>query len=198
MPKRTQQERSADSAHRLMQAAIELIGERGWEKTTISEISSRAGYSKAMVSVRYGGKEALLESLQRSYEERFTLASVEGATGLEEVLAHVANLREVARTDEAYLRAFLTLCFETVGPIDSLRPWIDDWFTRFVAVVAAAVARGQADGSIRRDLDPRAEAQFFLAAGSGICFTWVLRPEAIDFDSALADWGRRVAHWLSS
>src|ERR1700745_982557 len=68
--RRTQQERSAESARRLLDAAIELIAEKGFERTTVAEIGERAGYSRSMVRARYGSKEALLESIFGSQLDR--------------------------------------------------------------------------------------------------------------------------------
>ena len=195
--RRTQQERSADSARRLLAAAIELIAEFGWERTTSAAISRRAGFSDSMVNVRYGSKVALLEALQRSYETRFILDQDASGSGLERLLAQVERLRGESRENRDTLRAFLMLCFETIGPIASLRPWIEDWFDRYVAGLANVIEDGRRDGSIRSDIDAHAEAQHFLDVGTGICFTWVLRPGAIDFDAALADWARRVDDWLA-
>jgi AcrR family transcriptional regulator len=195
--RRTQQERSADSARRLLDAAIELIAEFGWERTTSAAISRRAGFSQSMVNVRYGSKEALLEALQRSYEERFVPDQYMAGSGLERTLGQIERLREEARDNRDALRAFLMLCFETIGPITSLRPWIEDWFDRYVANLAAAIDDGRRDGSIRAEVDARAEAQHFLDAGTGICFSWVLRPTANDFDAALTEWAVRLQHWLA-
>lgn len=180
-----------------MMATIELIAEKGFDRATTSEISERAGYSSAMVHVRYGSKEALLESLQRAYEAEFLQPPDARETGLETVLEQIETLRTQVRKNPDYLRAFLMLCFETVGSIPSLRPWIRDWFTRYVSQVEAAVRKGQEDGSIRDDLDPRAEAQHFLDVGTGLCFTWLIRPEASDFDAAAEGWATRLRAWLS-
>lgn len=181
-----------------MRAAIELIGEKGFDSTTTAEISERAGYSKAMVHVRYGSKEALLESLQRSYEPVFLAGPLAGASGLDEVMAQIETLRAQAHDNADYLRAFLMLCFETVGLMPSLRPWIRDWFARLVEQVEQMVRRGQVDGSIRGDVDPHLEAQHFLDVGTGITFTWLIRPDAADFDRATAAWEVRLRSWLQA
>jgi AcrR family transcriptional regulator len=179
-----------------MLAAVELIGEKGFENTTTAEISERAGYSKAMVHVRYGSKEALLESLQRSYEPVFMARASAGFNGLDEILAQIETLRAQARDNAPYLRAFLMLCFETVGLIPGLRPWIRDWFHRFVEQIEQMVRRGQADGSIRETVNPALEAQHFLDVGTGITFTWLVRPDASDFNEAAATWEARLRSWL--
>ena len=59
----TQPQRVEQSSRRLLQAAAELIVEKGWEATTAAEIGRRAGYSRAMVHARYGSKDAILEAI---------------------------------------------------------------------------------------------------------------------------------------
>ena len=58
----TQTQRVEISNRRLIEAAAELIAEKGWEATTAAEIGRRAGYSRAMVHARYGSKDAILDA----------------------------------------------------------------------------------------------------------------------------------------
>src|ERR1700722_3737244 len=94
--RRTQRERSEQSASRLLEAAIELIAEKGFERTTVAEIGERAGYSRSMVRARYGSKEALLESIFGDELDRRLMPNTDDALrGLAWVLArvdHVATL----------------------------------------------------------------------------------------------------------
>jgi hypothetical protein len=85
---------------------------------------------------------------------------------------------------------------KTVGLIPSLRPWIRDWFHGYVEQIEHMVRRGQADGSIRDTLDPGLEAQHFLDVGTGITFTWLVRPDASDFDEAATTREARLRSWL--
>lgn len=194
---RTQPERKAESARELMRAAVDLIAERGWEQASSADIARHAGYSTTMVNARYGSRDGLLAALLQSYEDRFVIRGTNVDSGLTELLERVEILREQVRSDTATLRAFLMLCFESVGPLAGHRPWIQAWMTRYVGDLSKVIERGQADGSIRRDLNPSTEAQFFLDAGTGICFTWLLRPET-DVDAALADFCRRATLLLSA
>lgn len=181
-----------------MAAAIELIAEKGFERTTTAEISERAGYSRSMVHVRYGSKEALLESLQRSFEGWFFQPSPPGGSGLEQLLDQIDALSRQAREDREYSRAFQMLCIETVGPIAGLRPWIDDFFARYLDRLAGLIRLGQQDGSIRPELDPEAEAEYFLDVGIGVCFRWLQLDDLEAFETSLADWRRRHTALLAS
>ncbi|UGY94691.1 TetR/AcrR family transcriptional regulator [Streptomyces gobiensis] len=50
------------SRERLLQATVELVGERGYEATTLGDIADRAGAARGLVSYYFPGKRHLLQS----------------------------------------------------------------------------------------------------------------------------------------
>ncbi|MET9699490.1 helix-turn-helix domain-containing protein [Streptomyces sp. NPDC006529] len=50
------------SRERLLQATVELVGERGYEATTLGDIAVRAGAARGLVSYYFPGKRQLLQS----------------------------------------------------------------------------------------------------------------------------------------
>ncbi|MFF0065029.1 TetR/AcrR family transcriptional regulator [Streptomyces sp. NPDC005279] len=50
------------SRERLLQATVELVGERGYEATTLADIADRAGSARGLVSYYFPGKRQLLQS----------------------------------------------------------------------------------------------------------------------------------------
>jgi AcrR family transcriptional regulator len=194
--RRTQRERVAESTSRLIAAAIELIAEKGFSNTSIAEIGERAGYSRSMVQSRYGSKEVLLESLLREeYESRLLNATPAAGTGLEQLLAHVDRLYDEVVANPELMRGFYALCFESIGPVPSLRSWITDWLDRYEAAIENAVKTGVADGSIRTDIEIRSEARAFIASGLGYAFRWMVAP-TIGYESLLRQWQDDVREHL--
>ena len=61
--RRTQLERTAMSDHKMTVAAIALLIERGIGGTTLVAIGERAGYSRGLVTHRFGSKAGLLAHL---------------------------------------------------------------------------------------------------------------------------------------
>lgn len=184
--RRTQHERSAASAKLLVAATIELIAEKGFERTTAAEIGERAGYSREMVRHRYGSKEQLLEWLLEHEHKTLLLRPPSGTgNGLEQALEQIRLMRQVADDDPERLRAFFVLCFESVGPIPSLGPWMRDWFSSYQLQLADALRAGKADGSIQPDVDPDTEAQDITYYAAGLCFSFTLHRDASDFASAI-------------
>ncbi len=62
------------SRERLLQAAVELVGERGYEATTLGDIADRAGSARGLVSYYFPGKRQLVQSavhrlMHRTLEE---------------------------------------------------------------------------------------------------------------------------------
>lgn len=196
--RRTQRERVAESTSRLIAAAIELIAEKGFSNTSIAEIGERAGYSRSMVQSRYGSKEMLLESLLREeYESRLLDTPPVAGTGLEQVVAQVDRLRDEVVANPELMRGFYALCFESIGPVPSLRSWITDWLDRYEAATEMAIMVGIADGSIRADINSRSEARAFVASGLGYAFRWMVAP-TIGYESLLRQWQDDVREHLST
>ncbi|MGC9535900.1 TetR/AcrR family transcriptional regulator [Streptomyces sp. UG1] len=50
------------SRERLLQAAVEVVGERGYEATTLGDIADRAGSARGLVSYYFPGKRQLVQS----------------------------------------------------------------------------------------------------------------------------------------
>lgn len=65
-----QQERSRESLQKLLQAAIEVLGQQGVEGTTIPRIANHAGLTPGSVYRRFADKEHLLESAILELMER--------------------------------------------------------------------------------------------------------------------------------
>ncbi|MFR9796563.1 TetR/AcrR family transcriptional regulator [Streptomyces sp. MS06] len=62
------------SRERLLQAAVELVSERGYEATTLTDIADRAGSARGLVSYYFPGKRQLVQSavhrlMHRTLEE---------------------------------------------------------------------------------------------------------------------------------
>jgi AcrR family transcriptional regulator len=57
------QARSRRSYHRMLEAAVELLADRGLDDITVDEIAGRAGYTKGAFYARFEGKGALLGHL---------------------------------------------------------------------------------------------------------------------------------------
>ncbi|MEV7086124.1 helix-turn-helix domain-containing protein [Streptomyces sp. NPDC093085] len=65
------------SRERLLQATVELVAERGYEATKLSDIADRAGSARGLVSYYFPGKRQLLQSAVHRLMHRTLAAALE-------------------------------------------------------------------------------------------------------------------------
>lgn len=182
----TQPQRVELSARKLVEAAAELITEKGWEATTAAEIGRRAGYSRAMVHARYGGKDAILDAFfEHGYVERLLPAPQPGATGMENAVAHFGRIQDLYAQDRDFLRAMFVMTFEAVKTTSPVRARLQTWFERGVEAVDVGLRTGVADGSVRLDIDAERAVNDISAAVFGIAFHWIVLSERYDLSREL-------------
>ncbi|CAN5514471.1 TetR/AcrR family transcriptional regulator [soil metagenome] len=177
----TQPQRVETSSRRLVEAAAELITEKGWEATTAAEIGRRAGYSRAMVHARYGSKDAILDAFfDHGYVQRVLPGPQPGATGMENAVAHFGRIQELYTHDPDFLRAMFVMTFEAVKTTSPVRARLQTWFERGVDAVEAGLRDGIVDGSVRPDLDLEQAVNDISAAAFGIAFHWIVLSDRYD------------------
>lgn len=175
------------SEDRLLDAALKLISERGYDRTSLQAIGDAAGYSRGLVSHRFGSKEGLLWAVLKrmlSHWGTERLGSrLEGTVGIEALHVVVEALRRSMRDAPEKLRAFYALLFESLGPLEALRPHIAEFHRRQRERVAGWIAAGVRAGTVRPDVDVDTQAALFLSAIRGAAYQWLIDPEHVDIDA---------------
>jgi AcrR family transcriptional regulator len=183
--------RSERTRGRILAAAGECFAARGFSKTTVEELASRAGVSKALVYHHFKSKERILDLLLQR-----TLADWEDVTRVD-LLAGGSVLKGIAdmlRTSLAYAREHPVL--QSLIELDSrvlvssdagrtMRAQMEALRSSLREAVAAGVERGE----LRDDLDVTRAAEVLLI--NHLAFVQhVLEPDWIDVsDDALLDAG---------
>jgi len=200
MPRRTQAERVAESDRRMLDAAMRLIATRGYSQTTLDAIGVEAGYSRALVQHRYGAKDKLLETLitkiAHAHRERL-LPRLKGLAGIEALECEIDCYLEGMDDPPIHSRAFFVLMFESIGPAQHVRHAFAEISARWFQALAGQITKGQRSGQIRRDADPKMEAQLLIAAVRGLRLQSMLAPRQGDIATAITalkrDLRRRLA-----
>jgi AcrR family transcriptional regulator len=184
----TQAERVAASDRALIDAAIDLIAERGYERTTLALIGEKAGYSRGLVTQRFGNKEQLLWAVIRQILDQWSTHSLServdkvGVPALQAILS--AYLDACDRAPKR-IRAYYALLREADGPVPAVRETI----RKLHATERKHIAELIRAGSVRRDVDPDAEATAFLGVMRGVTMQWLLDPKGVDLVGTLTQYG---------
>lgn len=179
-----QQERSDLSTRRLLEAAGELIAERGYAGMTLAEVGHRAGYSRGLATMRFGSKANLLaavvERITKGWSHRNLLPRTEGKRGLDGFLALIAAIKVQFERDPHNIRLLYALMFEALGSNEDLRQQFVGFHRNQRADMAVLIRRGIQDGSIRPGTVVDDEASAIVTGLRGIAYLWLLDPAGFD------------------
>jgi AcrR family transcriptional regulator len=178
-----QVERSERSTVALLDAAAALIVEGGFSSMTFAAIGERAGYSRGLVTARFGSKEGLVEALLRRIVGRWShhnvLPRTEGRSGLDGLLVIFDAVRAQAERDPRGLRVLSALMFEA-GQNEVLRARFATFHDTMRGDIEALLQRGRDDRSIAAGVDVAAEAALLVGALRGIGYQWLIDPDGFD------------------
>jgi AcrR family transcriptional regulator len=200
-PRRTQEQRSASSEKGLLGAALELIAERGFRASSLQAIGERAGYSRGLVSHRFGSKEGLLRQLVTRMLDRWATdvrgPAVGDRVGIEALTAVAGVHRKAIERTPDGVRALYMLLFESLVDMPGLRKEMARLDRQLREGTERSLRAGVKAGTIRADVDVPAQAALFLAVLRGITLQWLVAPNALDLESVYQGLEAWLAHGLS-
>jgi AcrR family transcriptional regulator len=169
----------------MIDAAIAVIGEKGYSGTTLAAIGEAAGYSRGLAHHHFGSKVELMRAavaeMERRFQQNVLRPPPADQTGLDGVLSFVEDyLAYVAASGPNRMRALFVLMFESLAGAPELRPIVAQMYATRRAFIKSLIDRGIADGTIRPEID--AEAQSVLIAGQvrGAAHQWILDQAGVD------------------
>jgi AcrR family transcriptional regulator len=180
--RRTQAQRTALSDARMLDAAVQLICERGTAGTTLKAVGERAGYSRGLASYRFGSKSGLFAFIIRSIGESWLhelRRAVLDTVGLQAIEAATDAHYEFVVDGADRIRAFYILWFDSIGPDPELKRVVAHIHERRRHDVAEWIEKGIAARSIDPGVDVEGTAEQFCAAIIGIVYQWLVTPDAL-------------------
>lgn len=175
----TQADRSALSERRTLEAAVELMGERGYEKTTLAAIGEAAGYSRGLATHHFGSKADLFARVIRWISDKLR-RQVESALkergGVDALFAFVEGHREFADQNPAMTRALYVLWFQSLIADSPMRDAAIEDLLGHRDRIRRIIEQGIADGTVRADAEPDAEAIQFCGEVFGLGLQWLIDP----------------------
>ncbi|TDG15342.1 TetR/AcrR family transcriptional regulator [Seongchinamella unica] len=182
----TQAERTALSDRRMFKAAIELINERGTQKTTLKEIGERAGYSRGLANYRFGSKDGLMMELFEQFDsvwKEHLENYVAGRQGLDALQQAACALRDFLKKESSYMRAMYLLWYECLGHDTEMRRALAQHHDVYRADARRWIEQGIASGAVRPEVDAAQAATHYCAFVFGIVYQWLVNAEALDLDA---------------
>lgn len=185
----TRQESRRRTRGRLLEAAAELIAERGVNGASVEQIAERAGYSRGAFYGNFDGKDALVAELlaerTRREAEEVREATAGAATRAEAFDALRAWNRERARNLESWLALRMELLLHAIRTPE-LRPLLAEREQAARSALAEGVRRELDRDGAAPPADPAFLALIAHALEDGLLIQRVLDPAAVG-DEAVVD-----------
>lgn len=192
---RTQAERTAISDKAMIEAAIELILERGTDKTTLQAIGEKAGYSRGLATYRFGSKAGLFDEICKSIGRHWLdhlNADVGKQIGVEAMCTALDSFFQFVSDYPRDARVLQILYCGAASPASEYRQTSVNIHDRQRKDVAEWVRAGIDEGSIRSEVDAESVAAQYIAYISGMTYLWVIDPGSINFRNANDDMKTRL------
>lgn len=176
----TQAERRDRSERELLEATMRVVSDQGVSAATFETIARQAGYSRGLVTQRFGSKEGLIRSLIGALhawqQEALDDAHVAKMDGLSALCAFVdLHCRTLGghEEDKAY---YMLLAAAVADQLEMRKAFAESHEVERV-LIRKIIERGQAEGSIRTDADADAAALMTGCALIGIRMQSLIDPD---------------------
>jgi AcrR family transcriptional regulator len=154
----------------LLAVAVAVFNERGYDGTSMGDLSERLGIAKSSIYYHVDSKEDLLRlALDRALEGLFELVA-EVQAGEEVQVPAVARLERLVRGSVTVLTErlpYVTLLLRARGNTGTERQALARR-RQLDQIVAELVRQAQADGDVRPDVDPAVTARLLFGMVSSI------------------------------
>ena len=158
-----------ETRRRITLAALELFHEKGFEATTVDEITERADVAKGTFFNYFPRKESVLQALSEEWMEGAEEhAAHHGRTAGERILAVFGGAAEAYGRDRALARMLVRVSMERM-----VCPEPDTARSGLYRMVVEAIRDGQARGEFRRDLAPDSVFGVMASVFMGTLLWWV-------------------------
>jgi AcrR family transcriptional regulator len=173
----------------IIAAATEVFSEVGYHHGTMAEVARRVGVSEPVVFQNFGTKAAVFNAVIEHATERMTTVMTERAAANRSVGAWLTEL--LAPHDPSHMHAghahhvlFADAMSHTAEPLVSEA--IRQAHRTVAQTLTDLLARGQAEGSVRQDLDPATGAWWLLCFLASRGFRAATMPEHSRLEAQLS------------
>jgi TetR/AcrR family fatty acid metabolism transcriptional regulator len=157
----------------ILAAAVRVFARQGYEASRVGDVAKEAGVAYGLVYHYFGSKDAVLEAVFHEQWGRLlaavALAEETGETAPEQLALVVKIVLRAWRDDPDLVRLLVREITRSPHIQDEL-----DEIGQAFASLQRIVARGQAEGTFRSDLDPQLAAWMLYGGLEEVLTGWVL------------------------
>ncbi|MFE2427346.1 TetR/AcrR family transcriptional regulator [Streptomyces sp. NPDC059373] len=179
--------RNEDRKAEIIQAALEVIAERGYRGASLAAVAERVGLTQQGLLHYFPTKEALLIAVLE-IRDQWDMASAAMA-GSAWPMEMMANLVEYNATRPGIVQVFTVLAGDSVTEDHPAREYFKDRYS-WVRRNAVESLRNEYGDELPGGLTPEQAAPLLVAIMDGLQVQWLHDPEAVDMPASFRDFVR--------
>ena len=192
--------RGEDTRPRLLEAALHVFAQHGYERATIDEIVREAGFSKGAFYVHFESKEdlfwAMLEERLQRQQDAFRQELVPGIPLAANVRIVLNGIFGLHTQDPLWSALFMEFAAHA-SRNEQVRQKISAMFNSWRTFAVEALERAREAGTVRRDLDIEFAVTVVIAVIEGMMLQARLAPESALLDEMIDPLSRLLAEWMA-
>jgi AcrR family transcriptional regulator len=164
----------------IARTALDLFARKGFEKTSIREITTQVGMGKGTFYDYFDDKKAILTEIARLVFEEWSLRASEALTGVDDPLDQLRTLAmsSVKMTSDFEQLMLVYVDMVRLGAEDQGRSDFMKMFKDYILMgrrfIADIIRAGQKKKKVGRNVDPDTAAMNLIAQIDGLCFHYLL------------------------
>jgi AcrR family transcriptional regulator len=179
--------RNEDRKAEIIQAALEVIAERGYRGASLAAVAERVGLTQQGLLHYFPTKEALLIAVLE-IRDQWDMASA-ALAGSAWPMEMMASLVEYNATRPGIVQVFTVLAGDSVTEDHPAREYFKDRY-RWVRHNAVESLRNEYGDELPGGLTPEQAAPLLIAIVDGLQVQWLHDPEAVDMPASFRDFVR--------
>ncbi|MBT2422598.1 TetR/AcrR family transcriptional regulator [Streptomyces sp. ISL-22] len=172
--------RSEERRAEIVQAALEVIAERGYRGASLAAVAERVGLTQQGLLHYFPTKDALLVAVLEDRDRWDAMPNTRLRVEL------IASIVEYNAMRPAIIQTFSALLGESVTEGHPARAYFTERYTR-VRSNLAEVLRTEYGERLPSGLTPERAAPLLVAIMDGLQYQWLLDPESVDMPGAFRD-----------
>ncbi|MGM1017814.1 MAG: TetR/AcrR family transcriptional regulator [Actinomycetota bacterium] len=156
----------------ILTAALDVVAAHGYRGTSVREVADAAGLSPAGLLHYFGSKEELFTAILRARDEHDHRSYGDAELTLDGLLTVIRHNATVPGLVQLYAR----LAVDATDPAHPAHDFFRERSADLEELFRRGAMQGQADGTIRDDLDPAWIATALHALADGLQSLWLLDP----------------------
>ena len=184
MGKRGQYAKGQAKRQEILDAALDVFSQNGYDRTSVREIARLVDLSQAGLLHYFSSKEELFTEVLRRRDARNEELYDENrgdpvtTDGLVSIVMHNA-------AEPGLVRLYVAMSAESTEVESSAREFFVDRYRKLRSDLAQDVKQKQADGELAEDLKPEVLASLMIAAADGLQIQWLLDPDSTNMGGEL-------------